>query len=164
METRQQQTGAIVEQARNLYAGMSQARRVAMAGAGAGLLSSVAPWYGASSSIQGYSGSTSINAWHGWGLLAVLAFIVGGVMALLPTLGEKARAVVPNPRLRLDDARLTVGLGALALLATLVFMRTEGSGVSFPGYSEGPAFGSFLGLLAAVAMVVGGVVLGRESH
>lgn len=164
METRQQQTGAIVEQARNLYAGMSQARRVAVAGAGAGLLSSIAPWYGASSSIQGYSGSTSITAWHGWGLLAVLAYIVAGAVALLPALGDKARSLVPNSGLRLDDARLTIGLGGLAILATLIFMRMEGSGVSFPGYSEGPSFGSYLGLLSAVAVVVGGAMLGRESR
>ena len=164
METRQQQTSAIVEQARNLYAGMSGARRVAAAAAGAGLLSSIAPWYGASSSIQGYSVSTSIDAWHGWGLLAVLAFILAGAVALLPTLGDRARAAIPNPRLRVDDARLTSGFGALAILATLIFMRTEGSGVSFPGYSEGPSFGSYLGLLSAVAVVVGGALRGPKPR
>lgn len=94
----------------------------------------------------------------------MLAFIVVRAVALLPALGDKARSLLPNPGLRLDDAWLTIGVGGLTILATLLFMRTEGSGVSFPGYSEGPAFGCVLGLLGAVAMVFGGVMLGRESR
>lgn len=164
METRQTTTSAIVEQSRNVYQGMSQARRVAAAGAGVGVLSSVLPWYSVSSSIPGYNASASINGWHGWGLLVLLAFIVAGALALFPVLGAQTRALLPNLALRLGDARLTGGLGAVAIVATFAFMHTEGSGVSYPGLSEGLSFGADLGLLAALAVVAGGMMLGREGR
>lgn len=162
MSTQPKQANPQVEAAKRMFSSLSRGRQIALVAGAVGFLASFLPWYGVSINAGAYSASNSITAWHSWGLLAVLFLIVGGVVAALPLLGTSVRALVPSLPPTLTEPRLLIGAGGIAAIATLLFMFTYGSSSSGPGYSAGPSFGAYLGLICAVAIAAGGYLLQKE--
>jgi len=153
-----------VEQLKSAFLRLSLGRRVALVSAVLGLLSTFLHWYGVSVDEPPFSYSAAINGWHGWGYLAILGYVVAGALSLLSGSGSMVRGLIPTLLPAATDARIVMGSGAIAALATILFMLTEGSGGTVPGISEGPSFGAYLGLLCALASVTGGFLLDREQH
>jgi hypothetical protein len=118
------------------------------------------PWYSVSANCGGIVGcagfnySASVGAlsyWSGW--LFFLALLAGLVLFVL-------RTFVPNvsvPALPQTDAMLYTIIGIfMAVMAVLWLLLGSGTTVSGPGYSAGPSFGLFVGLIAAIVVAVGG--------
>ncbi|HVA91300.1 MAG TPA: hypothetical protein VNL71_15810 [Chloroflexota bacterium] len=141
---------------------LSRGVKVVLIAAAVGLLSSILNWYSASASYGGISYGGSINGWHGWGYVAILGFAVGAALTMLVVRGGSVRNLAPSLPSVVTDARLVAGAGAVSALAVIIFMLTEGSSVSAPGFSEGPSFGAYLGLLCGIALTIGGYLLDQE--
>ncbi len=118
------------------------------------------PWYSVSANCGGIVGcagfnySASVGAlsyWAGW--LFFLALLAGIVLFVL-------RSFAPNvnvPELPQTDAMLYTIIGIfMAVMAVLWLLLGSGTTVSGPGYSAGPSFGLFIGLIAAIVVAVGG--------
>jgi hypothetical protein len=141
---------------------LHRGRQIAVVAAVIGLISSFFHWYTVSASAGSFSVSGSINAWHGWGLLAILGFVVAGAVALLPLGAQTLRALIPSLPPSVTEARVVLGTGVLAVVATIIFMATEGPSVSGAGLSAGPSFGAYVGLLCGIAIAVGGFLMQQE--
>jgi hypothetical protein len=118
------------------------------------------PWYGASFNCGNVSGlacgsyNTSVGALSGWaGWLFFLAVLVGLAFFVLRTFVP----TVQLPALPQSDAVLFVILGIfMAVMAILYLVTYGGVSGSGPGYSVGPSFGLFVGLVAGIAVAAGG--------
>jgi hypothetical protein len=118
------------------------------------------PWYSVSASCGGVVGcagfnySASVGAlsyWTGW--LFFLALLVGLVLLVLRLFAPQ----VAVPALPQSDAMLFTIIGVfMAVMVILWLLLGSGSTVSGPGYSAGPSFGLFVGLIAAVIVAIGG--------
>lgn len=162
MSTGPRQINPQLDQARRVFNGLSRGRQTALVAAVVGILVSFLHWYGASYNVGGVSASTSINGWHGWGIIALLGYVVAGAIVLLPLGGMSLRGLVPSLPATVTDARVVLGAGVVSTLAVILFIATEGSGASAPGYSEGASFGAYIGLICAVAVAVGGYLMQQE--
>jgi hypothetical protein len=140
----------------------SLGRRVAIVAAVVGLLSTFLPWYGVSVSDPPFSYSASINGWHSWGYVAILGLILAGALSLPFSTGTTLHRLIPSLPASVTHARLLMLSGAVAALGAILFILTEGSGDSVSGVSQGASFGAYLGLLCALACVVGGFLLDKE--
>jgi hypothetical protein len=117
------------------------------------------PWYSASFNCSGsaFCGglNTSVsvgalNDWPGW--LFFLAVLAGLALFII-------RTFVPTitlPTMPQPDAILFVGIGIFMAVMALLWLVTHSSGSSGPGYSVGPSFGLFIGIIAGVVVAVGG--------
>ena len=119
------------------------------------------PWYSVSYNCAGVTGfacgafNTSWGAlsdWAGW--LFFLAVLVGLAFFIL-------RTFVPSvelPDLPQSDGVIFAIIGVFMAVMAILYLLTYGGGVasSGPGYSVGPSFGLFIGLVAAIAVAVGG--------
>jgi hypothetical protein len=118
------------------------------------------PWYSASFNCNGIPGCAGFNTsasvgglsyWSGW--LFFLAALVGLALWIL-------RSFVPTvsiPALPQTDAVIYLIIGIfMIVMAVLWFLLGSGASVSGPGYSAGPSFGLFIGLIAAIAVTAGG--------
>ena len=161
MSTGPRQINPQLDQARRVFNGLSRGRQIALVAAVVGILASFLHWYGASYS-GAVSASTSITGWHGWGIIALLGYVVAGAVVLLPLGGMSLRGLIPSLPPTISDARVVLGAGIVSALAVILFIATEGSGVSVPGYSEGPSIGAYIGLICAVAIAVGGYLMQQE--
>jgi len=113
------------------------------------------------------------SAWHGWGIIAMLLFIVTAIWAALPLAKVQPRGFLSALPPALTEARLIMGAGLLAAFSVIVFIASEAPRVSFsesgsvsaagltlPGSaSGGPSIIAYLGLLAALAIIVGGLMM-----
>ncbi len=124
------------------------------------LIASFIPWYGASYNGFGLSISSNVNAWWHWtGIIAGLVSIV--VLAFFALRLLK----VQLPALPVADKLIFMAGGGLVLVLTALYWIIVASstgglrGFSAVGFSVGPAFGLFLGLLAAIAMIAGGFLI-----
>jgi hypothetical protein len=151
-----------LQQAQQMFSSLSQGRKIVLIASVVGLIISFFSWYGVTASLGGYSASGSENGWHGWALLAVLLFIVAGAWMLLPLFGISLRGVTASLPPSITEPKLVMGFGIVATLAVLLFMLTEGHGVSGTGISAGPSFGAYIGLICAVAIAVGGYLMQKE--
>lgn len=127
------------------------------------LISVFLPWYSVSENeaalcggLPGCGGSfsTSVSAfglWAGW--LFFLALVVGIVLFVLRTFVPGVNVALPV----VDNLIYTVVGGALVVLALLWFVTNPGGG-SGPGFSAGPSFGLFIGIVAGAAVAVGGIL------
>src|SRR5579875_1151758 len=149
-----------LQRAQELFSGLSQSRKIVLIASVVGFIASLLPWYSVSAS--GFS--SSINGWHGWGFLAVLLFIVGAAWVVLPLLGVSIQGWLAALPPTVTEPRLVMGIGGVAALCTLLFILTEGPGVSGPGFSAGPSFGAYLGLICALAVAAGGYLLQNERR
>jgi hypothetical protein len=83
-------------------------------------------------------------------------------VTLLPLAGHALRAIIPSLPPAVTEARIVLGAGAVATLATILFMTTEGTSASGPGFSAGPSFGAYLSVLCGIAVAVGGFLMQQE--
>lgn len=143
---------------------LSRGQKAVLIAGAVGLVSSFLSWYSASASYGGISYGGSINGWHGWGYLAILGFVAAGGLTLLLVRGRSARDLAPGLTPQVTDGRLILGAGIVSAMATIIFMLSEGSGTSSPGFSEGPSFGAYLGLLCAGVIAGGGYLLEQERN
>jgi hypothetical protein len=156
-------TNPRVDAFRQGFNSLSRGRQIAIVAAVLGILSTFLHWYSVSAGLGDYHFSASINGWHGWGFLALLGYLVAGVVVLLPFAHTSLRAMIPTLPPTVTDARVVLGAGIAALLGTIIFMATEGGGiVSGDGFSAGPSFGAYIGLLCAIAIAVGGFLMQQE--
>lgn len=123
------------------------------------LIATFLPWYSASFSCSGSAlcgglntsvSVSALNDWAGWlfflGVLAGIALFV-------------IRNFAPNvtlPSMPQPDAILFAALGIFLAVMALLWLLTHASGASGPGYSVGPSFGLFIGLIAGIVVAVGG--------
>jgi hypothetical protein len=125
-----------------------------------GLIAVFLPWYSASFNCGGipgcggFSTSSSVGAlsfWTGW--LFFLAVLAGLALYIIRTFV----ATVTLPTMPQPDPVLYMIVGAFMLLMGLLWLLTYGGASgSGPGYSAGPSFGLFIGLIAAVGVIAGG--------
>jgi hypothetical protein len=163
MNTGPTSTNPQLEVFRRAFNSLSRGRQIAIVAAVLGLLSSFLHWYTVSAGLDQYHFSASINGWHGWGFLALLSYVVAGVVVLLPFAHTSLRALIPTLPPTVTEPRVVLGAGLAAALSTIIFMATEGGGsVSGPGFSAGPSFGAYIGLLCAIAIAVGGYLMQQE--
>jgi hypothetical protein len=153
-----------LQQAQQMFSSLSQGRKIAIVAAVVGLIFSFFHWYGASASAAGFNVSESINGWHGWGIIAILLYIVSGAVVLMPFNGLSVRKLVPTLPPAVTDATVVMGAGVIAAIAVILFMLTEGSSYSGPGYSQGPSFGAYIGLICAIAIAVGGYLMRSDPE
>jgi hypothetical protein len=151
-----------LQQAQQMFNSLSQGRKIAIVAAVVGLIFSFFHWYGASASVGSFSVSASINGWHGWGIVAILLFIVAGAVVLMPFIGLSVRKLAPTLPPAVTDATVVMAAGVIAAIAVILFMLTEGTGVSGANFSEGPSFGAYIGLICAIAIAAGGYLMQRE--
>jgi hypothetical protein len=53
-------------------------------------------------------------------------------------------------------------LGAAAAICTIIFMITEGRGYG-SGFDKGALYGAWVGLVCAIVIAVGGLIMPRDS-
>ncbi len=59
---------------------------------------------------------------------------------------------------------ILLGAGVISVITTILFMLTEGTGVSGAGFSEGPSFGAYIGLICGVAVAAGGYLMRTDPR
>jgi len=107
-------------------------------------------WYSISSS----SFSTTISGWHGWGIPAGILFGIGALLAIGRTMGMSLGT-------KATDSAVLALLGIAAIICTIIFMATEGSGYG-AGYSTGPMWGAWVGLACGIVMTLAALAIARE--
>ena len=134
-------------------ANMSRNSMLIGGGAVVGLISTFLPWYSTSSSYGGFSASASISGFSSWGILFFLAALV-----LVALVGLRNFAASVNlPAFPAQDWMISLILSAVMIVGAALFWLSAGGGasVNVPGFSAGPSFGLYLGLLAAIVAAVG---------
>jgi hypothetical protein len=109
-------------------------------------------WYGVTSSA---GVSMTLNGWHGWGVAAAILFAIGALYSL-----GRAFGVTSGTNMR-ESALLTI-IGVATIVCTVIFMLTEGSGYG-AGYDKGPLYGAVVGLICAIVMTGGALLVAQES-
>ena len=131
------------------------------------LIATFLPWYSASFSCSGSAlcgglntsvSVSALNDWAGWlfflGVLAGIALFVIRNFAPSVTL-----PTMPQP-----DAILFAALGVFLAVMALLWLLPHSSGASGPGYSVGPSFGLFIGLIAGIVVAVGGFLKRSDAR
>jgi hypothetical protein len=116
------------------------------------MLSSFMSWY-AGSSIEGPT--LAVIGWH-TGTIGKLVFVVGFAVVALAILGEVGFELPPA----LPESLLTIALGALGTI--LVLVRVISIPDTFAGTS-GRGIGIWIALLAALGVIVGGLLRAGED-
>jgi hypothetical protein len=138
------------------------------AGLVVGIIDTFLPWH--STTIPTAFGSDSgghdaLGYWSGW--LFFLVLLVGVVLLVMRTFVPQ----VAIPALPFMDWMIYAGIGVVALLCALLWLATGGgysnvyaSYSNLPGYSSGPSFGLFIGIIAAAAVAVGGYLMKSDPQ
>jgi uncharacterized transporter YbjL len=110
-------------------------------------------WYGISIKFLGAGVSANFNAWDAFSLIAIILFLVSVAamgLAVMKALGQKvALPIAPSV--------VTAALGALAVILILFRLLVH------PASHLGLRYGIFIGLLAAIGVLVGGYQAMREE-
>jgi hypothetical protein len=124
------------------------------------LIDTFLPWHSTSVPVAFGVDSGSHDAlgyWSGW--IFCLAILVGIALFVLRTFAPQ----VSIPALPFTDAMIYLGIGIVMLLCALLWLVTGGGYAGLydqyaaeAGYSSGPSFGVFIGIIAAAAVAVGG--------
>jgi hypothetical protein len=117
-----------------------------------GVVFSFLHWYGVTAPG---SATTYLNGWHGWGVPAAIIFIVAALVGL-------GRLVGMSVGTNAGESGMMIVLGVAAAICTIIFMVTEGSGYG-AGYDKGPLYGAWVGLVCAILIAVGGLMMPRDS-
>ncbi len=150
------QSNQQVEQAKQMWSSLTRGRQIALAAAVVGVIVSFLPW----SSYAG-TGLGQMSAWGGWGFLAILGFLAAGAIVLLPLFGRSVQALIPSLPPTVTDARMVMGAGGIAVVATLLFIVTLPHDAT-SGVGWTPSFGAYIGLLCGVAIAAGGYLMQTE--
>ena len=107
-----------------------------------GILSGFVPWL----TISIFDTSKSINGFHGWGILALLAFVIAAVITLIGNLGVPGKSFL----------FIVQACGAVALLVVIIEIASTSSSpdrrTGFVDTDVGP--GIWMALAAAVAIIL----------
>jgi hypothetical protein len=131
-----------------------------------GLVDTFLPWHSTTiprsflTNTYGSGGHDALGYWSGW--IFFLASLVGVALFVLRTFVPQ----VAMPALPFTDSMIYLGIGVIGLLCALLWLVTGGgysniyaSYAGLPGYSSGPSFGVFIGIIAAAAVAVGGYLM-----
>jgi hypothetical protein len=125
-----------------------------------GLIDTFLPWH--STTVPTFYGADSgghdaLGYWSGW--LFFLAVLVGIALFVLRSFAPQ----VSIPALPFTDAMIYVGLGVVMIVCALLWLVTGGGYAGLyaqyadlTGYSSGPSFGVFIGIITAAAVAAGG--------
>jgi len=131
------------------------------------LIATFLPWYSASFSCSGSAlcgglntsvSVSALNDWAGW--LFFLAVLVGIALFVIRNFAP----TVTLPTMPQPDAILFAGIGIFLAVMALLWLLTHSSGASGPGYSVGPSFGLFIGLIAGIVVAVGGFLKRSDAQ
>jgi hypothetical protein len=110
-------------------------------------------------------GHDALGYWSGW--IFLIAVLVGIALLVMRTFVPR----VSLPALPFTDSNIHLGIGVVMLLSALLWLVTGGGYASLyavyadlPGYSSGPSFGVFLGIIAAAAVAVGGFLMRSDPQ
>ena len=128
---------------------MNNQRKFILISAVIGIISIFLPWFSAGA----FGFSVHINGFHGWGILAFLAFIVSIIIALMGTQTEA-----------LDKTVWLAALisGAVALLSVIITMLSSSGGFGF--ISAGFGFGIWIALAAAIGVTIFAWMFKNPAH
>ena|SRR5580704_8640498 len=139
---------------------LSNGALVVAGGLVVGLVDTFLPWHSTSIPVAFGIDSGSHDAlgyWSGW--LFFLAILVGIALFVMRTFVPQ----VSIPALAFTDAMVYAGIGVVMLLCALLWLATGGGYAGLydqyaaeAGYSSGPSFGVFVGIIAAAAVAIGG--------
>jgi hypothetical protein len=139
---------------------LSNGALVVAGGLVVGLVDTFLPWHSTSIPVAFGIDSGSHDAlgyWSGW--LFFLAILVGIALFVMRTFVPQ----VSIPALPFTDAMVYAGIGVVMLLCALLWLATGGGYAGLydqyaaeAGYSSGPSFGVFVGIIAAAAVAIGG--------
>jgi hypothetical protein len=122
---------------------MNRQRKLILIAAAIGIISVFLPWI----TISMFGMNQNINGFHGWGILAFLAFVVTGVVAL-----------VGNQTSALDKGLwfLAIACGAVALLSVIIAIASS-SGSPDGGLGlvdAGIGVGTYMAIATSLAIVI----------
>ena len=133
-----------------------------------GLVTTFLPWHSTTvpTAFGADSGShDALGYWSGW--IFFLAILVGIALFVMRTFMPQ----VSIPALPFTDAMIYLGVGVVMILCALLWLVTGGGYSSLyavysdlPGYSSGPSFGVFIGIIAAVAVAAGGYLMKSDPQ
>jgi hypothetical protein len=133
-----------------------------------GLVATFLPWH--STTVPTVFGADSgghdaLGYWSGW--IFFLGVLVGLALFVMRTFVPQ----VTIPALPFTDAMIYLGAGVVMVICALLWLVTGGGYSSLyavyselPGYSSGPSFGIFIGIIAAVAVAVGGYLMKSDPQ
>jgi hypothetical protein len=121
---------------------MNKQRKFILLASAVGVIAGFLPWKTVSAGIFGASMGQGVSGLHGIGLLALLAFIIAGILAIA---GDQSR---PLDKSSWQGA---LAAGAVALASAIVnIINTSDSGFGFVEVSIG--FGCWIALVAALGV------------
>jgi hypothetical protein len=118
---------------------MNKQRKLILLASLAGIISIFLPWFSAGA----FGFSVHINGFHGWGILALLCFVVALIISLV---GSQIQP--------LDKSAWFVAMicGALCLLSIIITIISSQTG-DFGFASAGLGFGIWISLIAGIAVI-----------
>lgn len=133
-----------------------------------GIIDTFLPWHSTTiprAFLVTSGGHDALGYWSGW--LFFLALLVGAVLFVMRTFVPQ----VAMPALPFTDSMIYLGIGVIGLVCALLWLVTGGgysnlyaSYAGVPGYSSGPSFGVFVGIIAAAAVAVGGWMMKSDPQ
>jgi hypothetical protein len=133
-----------------------------------GLVDTFLPWH--STTVPTAFGADSgghdaLGYWSGW--LFLLVVLVGLALFVVRTFLPQ----VTIPALPFTDWMIYLGIGVVMLLSALLWLATGGGYANLyaaysdlPGYSSGPSFGVFIGIIAGAAVGAGGYMMKTDPQ
>lgn len=110
-------------------------------------------------------GHDALGYWSGW--IFFLVLLIGVALFVMRTFVPQ----VAIPPLPFPDWLIYTEIGVVALLCALLWLATGGgySGIyaaysGLAGYSSGPSFGLFIGIIAAVTVAGGGYLMKADPQ
>jgi len=146
-------SGSQVHTQQGMRSSMGLGTGLAILGGVVGFVISFFNWYGVTTST---GASTDLNGWHGWGVASAILLLAGALVALARAAGFAVESIG-------TEAATIVVLGVAAVVTTIIFMVTEGSGYG-TGFDKGPLYGAYIGLISAIVMTIGGAWMTREAN
>lgn len=131
---------------------LNKQRKLILIAAVVGIISIFLPWFSAGA----FGFSMHINGFHGWGILAFLAFVAAAIIVLIGTQTEA-----------LDKTMWfgTILCGALALLSIIITLISSASNSADFGFaSAGMGFGIWISLAAGIAILLFAWTLRNPAH
>lgn len=129
---------------------MNKQRKLILIAAVVGIISIFLPWFSAGA----FGFSVSTNGFHGWGVLAFFAFVIGGIVSLI---GEQTQSLEKNLWF------VAMICGALALLSVIISIISSRTG-DYAFVSADLGVGIWLALIAAAAVVAFAWLFKNPEH